>query len=181
MLSQRELIFKLQEINAIQFGTFTLKSGIVSPIYIDLRLVVSYPDLLRQVAQAMWQKISHLDFDLLCGVPYTAIPFATAISLQYNKPMVMRRKEVKDYGMKKLIEGKFKAGQKCCIIEDVITTGSSIFETIAPLEQAELIAKDVAVLIDREQGGAKNLQDKGYRVHSVLTLSSILETLGINL
>jgi len=177
MNNYRELIFKLHEIGAIQFGSFTLKSGLISPIYIDLRLMVSYPYLLHAIAKAMWQKIDHLSFDLLCGVPYTALPIATAMSLMHNKPMIMRRKEVKEYGTKKIIEGEFKAGQHCLVIEDLITSGSSILETISPLEQNGITVHDAVVLIDREQGGPKKLQEKGYRLHSVLTLSSLLHTL----
>jgi len=89
------LITKLFEINAVKFGEFKLKSGIMSPIYIDLRVIISYPKVLKMVAEAMWQKIENLNFDIICGVPYTALPIATAISLEHNKPMVMRRKRSK--------------------------------------------------------------------------------------
>ena len=98
------------------------------------------------------------------------------MSLDHNIPMVMRRKEKKEYGTKQLIEGDFKAGQRCLIIEDVITTGGSIIETAVDLEQAGMVVKDLVLLIDREQGGRENLEKK-YNVHAVLTLSGILQTL----
>lgn len=173
----RDLILKLHKINAIKFGEFKLKSGIISPIYIDLRVTISYPEVLKMVAEAMWDKISDLNFDILCGVPYTALPFATVMSAEHNKPMVMRRKEVKDYGTRKAIEGYFEAGQNCLIIEDLITSGSSVFETIEPLEHEGLKITDIVVLVDREQGGKKHIEDKGYNLHSVLTISQVLETL----
>ena len=172
-----ELILKLHEINAIKFGEFKLKSGIMSPIYIDLRVTVSYPEVLKMVADAMWNKVKDLNFDLLCGVPYTALPFATVISAKQDIPMVMRRKEVKDYGTRKTIEGYFEANQKCLIVEDLITSGSSIFETIEPLEHEGLKITDIVVLVDREQGGKKHIEDKGYNLYSVLTISQVLETL----
>ncbi|MBU2542434.1 orotate phosphoribosyltransferase [Patescibacteria group bacterium] len=173
----RDLILKLHKINAIKFGEFKLKSGIISTIYIDLRVTISYPEVLKMVAEAMWDKISDLNFDILCGVPYTALPFATVMSAEHNKPMVMRRKEVKDYGTRKAIEGYFEAGQNCLIIEDLITSGSSVFETIEPLEHEGLKITDIVVLVDREQGGKKHIEDKGYNLHSVLTISQVLETL----
>jgi orotate phosphoribosyltransferase len=176
-MNSREIILRLMDIEAIKFGNFTLKSGMNSPIYIDLRRIVSYPDLLREVAHAFWGAIKSLNFELLCGVPYTALPIATAISLLHDKPMVLRRKEAKDYGTKKIIEGNYKKNQQCLIIEDLITTGMSIFETIRPLEEEGLLIKDVAVLLDREQGGRKKLSDQGYRLHAIFTISELLEVL----
>ena len=176
-MNSREIILRLMDVEGIKFGSFILKNGMNSPIYIDLRVIVSYPDLLREVAQAFWGVIKNLHFDLLCGVPYTALPIATAISLQHDKPMVLRRKEAKDYGTKKIIEGSFKKNQRCLIIEDLITSGLSVFETIRPLEEEGLLIKDVAVLLDREQGGRKKLSDQGYQLHTVFTLSKLLEVL----
>ncbi len=174
----KELIIKLFEINAVKFGDFKLKSGIMSPIYIDLRVTVSYPEILKMVAEAMWEKVKNLNFDLICGVPYTALPIATVISVEHNKPMVMRRKEIKDYGTKKAIEGNFSAGQTVLVVEDLVTSGSSVFETIEPLQLEGLKINDIVVLIDREQGGKKHLQEKGYNLHSVITISEMLEVLG---
>lgn len=176
-MNQTQLIIKLFEINAVKFGEFRLKSGIMSPIYIDLRVIVSYPKVLKMVANAIWEQVKDLNFDLICGVPYTALPIATVMSVERNKPMIMRRKEVKDYGTKKAIEGNFAPGQNVLVIEDLVTSGSSVFETIEPLEREGLKVSDVSVLVDREQGGKKHLQEKGYNLRSVITISEMLEAL----
>ena len=123
--------------------------------------------------------MNNINFDLLCGVPYTALPFATVMSAEHDKPMVMRRKEVKGYGTRKAIEGYFENGQNCLIVEDLITSGSSVFETIEPLEHEGLKITDIVVLVDREQGGKKHIEGKGYNLHSVLTISQVLETLEV--
>lgn len=171
-----QLIQSLYQIGAIEFGEFILKSGQTSSIYVNLRKIISYPNLLKTIAHTMMQKLEGVSFDLICGVPYTALPIATCLSLDFNIPMVMRRKEKKDYGTKQSVEGVFNSGQTCLIIEDIITTGSSILETAAELNQAGLIINDVIALIDREQGGAHRLA-KHYRVHTIFSLTDILKLL----
>lgn len=176
-MNKKELINKLFEINAVKFGEFKLKSGIISPIYVDLRVTISYPELLKEIAEAMYEKVKELKFDLICGVPYTALPIATTISIGHNIPMVMRRKEIKDYGTKKAIEGAFVAGQQVLIVEDLVTSGMSVFETVEPLELEGLKIKDIVVLLDREQGGKDNIESRNCTLYSILTISEILNSL----
>ncbi|MFZ2314813.1 MAG: orotate phosphoribosyltransferase [Gammaproteobacteria bacterium] len=175
-MQQTSLIKTLYQIGVFQFGEFQLKSGQTSTIYLNLRKIISYPQVLRDIADAMWTYAKDLEFDLICGVPYTALPIATCLSLDHNIPMVMRRKEKKDYGTKQLIEGVFQDNQRCIIIEDVITSGASILETAKDLEAAGLSIKHLIALIDREQGGRKTLETN-YQLFTVLTVTDILTTL----
>lgn len=174
-VEKQTLLDALINIGVIKWGEFTLRSGEISPIYIDCRAIISYPTLLSNVAKALWDKVKHLKPSLLCGVPYTALPMATAISLEQNVPMLMCRKEVKSYGTKKQIEGVFKFGQDCLIVEDVVTAGGSVLQVAELLKDQGLQVKDIVVLVDRQQGGKQALMAAGYQLHSIYTLDEIIK------
>ncbi|UYV64274.1 UMPS [Cordylochernes scorpioides] len=180
MDSKKEnLCSALHSIKGIKFGSYKTKTGLDTPIYMDLRMIVTHPKIMKDVAQHMWDIIetNKVEYDIICGVPYTALPIATTISTTKDVPMVMTRKEAKSYGTKKMIEGDYKEGQKCLIIEDVVTSGSSILETVEHLTKAGLKVTDAIVVLDREQGGEQNLKNHDINLHSVLKLSQAIEYL----
>ncbi len=165
----------LLEAGCVKFGEFTLKSGLKSPIYIDLRRLITYPRLLKQVATAYLPLLEKLQFDRLAGLPYAAIPIVTAISLQSGYPAIYPRKEIKSYGTRAEIEGEFHDGETAVVIDDLTTTGGSKFEGIEKLTGAGLKVRDVVVLIDRQSGAKEALAKAGYTLHSVLTISGLLD------
>lgn len=175
----KDVCIKLYEVGALKFGNFKMKVGATSPVYLDLRIMISFPSLLITLSEYIWEYIkeNNLKFDHVCGVPYTALPLATVISVHAGLPMLIRRKEAKDYGTRKIIEGKFNEGDTSIIIEDVVTTGSSIMDTVHDLQTEGVKVTDTIVVVDREQGGGTNLEAKGVKMHSLMTLSQVIEYL----
>lgn len=171
------LVLTLFDIGAIQFGRFRLHSGRESRIYIDLRVVVSYPHALRQVAAAYRTVLEGLRFDLLAATPLAGLPIGTAICLDMNVPLIYPRKTAKSYGTGKNVEGRWSIGQTAVVVDDLITSGDSILQTIATLKATGLRVTDAVVLIDREQGGRHTMEQQGYRLQSVYTLPQLLDTL----
>lgn len=158
----------------VQFGQFRLKSGIVSPIYLDLRRLVAHPTILARVARAYAVLLRRLEFDRLAGIPYAALPIATAIALEMNRPLIYPRRETKDYGTQATIEGDFEAGETIVVVDDLATTGGSKIEAIQKIEAAGLRVRDIVVLIDRGQGAGPMLAEAGYRLHAVAMLPDLL-------
>ena len=171
------LAVTLHDIGAVQFGRFRLHSGRESRIYIDLRVLVSYPDALRQSTAAYRNVLDDLTFDLLAATPLAGLPLGTALCLDTNKPLIYPRKTSKSYGTGKNIEGHWSIGQTAVVVDDLITSGDSLLETIATVKAAGMKVYDALVLIDREQGGREMLAHQGYRVHAVMTLTEVLDIL----
>ncbi len=177
MESKKDFFLECYKLGIIKFGKFTLKSGIESPFYVDLRPLASDPKILKNLAKYLLEMLSLDHFDLICGVPYAALPMATAMSLQSEIPLIIKRKEAKEYGTKKMIEGIFEKGQNCLLVEDVITSGKSLLETIPEIENEGISVSDIVVVLDREQGGKELLESKGYRVHTLFKISEIVQLL----
>ena len=177
MESKKEFFLECYKLGIIKFGRFTLKSGIESPFYVDLRPLASDPKILKKLANYLLEMLPLDNFDIICGVPYAALPMATAMSLESYLPLIIKRKEAKSYGTKKLIEGIYEKGQNCLLVEDVITSGKSLVETIDEVENEGIKVSDIVVVLDRQQGGKEKLEAKGYKVHSLFNISEVVEIL----
>jgi orotate phosphoribosyltransferase len=172
-----ELVLALHSIGSIQFGRFKLKSGTLSPFYLDLRILVSHPRVLRLAAQNLSRLLGTLTFDRIAAIPYSALPIGTAVALEMGRPLIYPRRERKDYGTERAIEGVFQKGELAVVLDDVITTGASKMEAIEPLISAGLKVQDVVVLIDREQGGVEDLARRGYQVHALSGVAEMMQVL----
>ncbi len=170
----KDLAIHLLEAGCVKFGEFKLKSGLISPIYIDLRRLVGFPDLLIKIARIYLKILRDLRFDHIAAVPYAGLPIAAAISFQGGLPLIYPRKEIKSYGTQAVVEGIYSPGEQVVLIDDLATTGGSKLEAIAKLESVGLKIKDVVVLIDRQSGASEDLAGMGYRLHAIYTLSQLL-------
>lgn len=168
---------KIFDAGCIKFGEFKLKSGIMSPVYCDFRGLISKPGLLAEIGQALADRAKEIGCDRIAGIPYAGLPLGVAASIAGDIPMIYPRKEVKDYGTKKLIEGEYKEGDKILVVDDIVTDGASKIEAIDPLVEAGLVVTDVLIILDREQGGDKILAKAGYKLHSLGKLSEVLDVL----
>jgi orotate phosphoribosyltransferase len=171
------LVLTLFDIGAVQLGKFKLHSGRTSRIYLDLRVLVSYPAALRQVTAAYRATLEQLSFDLLAATPLAGLPIGTAICLDMNIPLIYPRKTAKSYGTGKSIEGRWRVGQTAVVVDDLVTSGDSIVQAIIPLKASGIQVKDAVVLIDREQGGVEALRQQGYNLQAIMTLGYLLAVL----
>jgi uridine monophosphate synthetase len=164
------MIGELIDLNCIKVGNFRLKNGEISKYYYDIKNIISNPALLRKIGDALYEKLE--DFDIICGIPYGALPIATYISTKYDKPMIYIRDKKKEYGTEKLIEGEYRNTDRCVIIDDVVTTGISLESEIQKLKDLVNIV-DVAVVVNRQQNPKCSLPFK-----SLITRDDIVEYLG---
>jgi uridine monophosphate synthetase len=173
----QDIILQLYDIGCILFGEYVQASGAKFPYYIDLRTIISNPQIFHQILNAYADILKDLSFDRIAGIPYGSLPTATGLALRLNHPMIFPRKEVKAHGTRRLIEGHFEPGETIVVVDDILISGKSAMEGAQKLKSAGLKVEDIVVFIDHEQGVKDRLRDNGYRAHSVLTISEITETL----
>lgn len=172
-----ELALDLYAIGAVKFGEFTFKSGIVSPIYVDLRLFISYPKILKKVVKLYAELLAPLTYNRLAGVAYAALPIAGAISLEIERPWIFLRKEglKKGYGLQKSLEGEYEKGETVVMIEDLVTRATSLLEVIPVIEEHGLTVRDAVVLLDYGKGGPQKMQAAGYNIHAFMTMRELVD------
>lgn len=164
-----ELINLLKKNDVIKRGDFTLKSGKQSSYYVDFRPLISIPDIFYILCKYLSDLLPTTREDYyICGLPYAGIPYCSVISMMKMKSMIMLRKEQKKYGTKKMIEGNVNPGDEIVLIDDILTTGTSIIESLGYLQEYKI--KKVIVILDRQEGGKKRLEEYGLEVESLFTI-----------
>lgn len=143
------VINNLLEKSFVKHGRFMLKSGQESDIYIDFRSLLSYPAFVKQIIYCILNRISGIKFDVVCGVPQGAIPWASLISFYTNKPLIMYREKNKEHGLRDKIHGDYSRNSICLLVEDVITTGTSVLNVAEDLKKGGLIVNHCVCLLNR--------------------------------
>jgi len=172
-MNQETFARDLMELEVVRFGNFTLKSGLSSPFYLDLRQLLKDPVRMDRAAELLAEKARRLEFDVIAGIPYTAVPLAALAAVKLGKPLIIPRKETKAYGTGGAILGHYNPGDTCLVLDDLVTTGGSKLETAALLEREGLKVKDFLVLIDRRPAGGDELEGRGYGLTSLFSLPEL--------
>ncbi len=171
------LILQLFDIGCITFEETLQASGQVFPYYIDLRRIISNPQVFDAVIGTYAEILQNLKFDRIAGIPYGSLPTASGLALRLNFPLIFPRKEVKAYGARRLIEGNYEAGEMIVVVDDILISGKSAIEGAQKIESCGLKVRDIVVFIDHESGVCDRIKKSGYSPHAVLKISEINETL----
>jgi orotate phosphoribosyltransferase len=170
----------LLKTGCLRFGTFRLSSGILSPYYVDLRLIPSDPQAFKRIIDFY----SHvLSGNLLgrstrfAGIPTAGIAYGAVLAFIHGKPFLYVRKGAKEYGGRRKIEGLLFPGETILVLDDVVTKGSNLLMAIEAIRAEGGIVEDAIVLLDRQEGGTENLRKVGVSLHSFATISQICEAL----
>ena len=180
--TQRAFADALLACGAVKFGAFRLKlherepDAPLSPIYVDLRVLRSWPDAIDTAVATLAEMIDarQLAFTRYADIPMAATPLVAILMHQTRVPMITPR-EAKTHGIAGTINGDFSIGETVLVIDDLVTHADSKLEAVRVLEANGLKVRDVAVLIDREQGAADQLDAAGYTLHAALRLSQLLD------
>ena len=172
-MNKKELRTSLEKCGAIQFGRFVLTSGAVSDYYVDIKKASTDPDTLKIIAEAMSEYTQ--DYDLLAGMELGAVPLVVALSLETKIPYVIIRKEKREHGTGKQIEGTEVKNKKVLIIEDVTTSGGSVIKSINAIRKNQGKVDEVLVIVDREGGAEEKLQNLDVNFIPLLSVSDILK------
>lgn len=176
-LALAESLFR---IGAIRFGKFTLSSGKPSSYYLDLRVIPSYPDayaLEIEAFKAVAKGIGEENFDVIAGVATAGVVISSPLAFLLKKPTVYVRKEQKEHGLERAVEGALQPRWRALVIDDVVTTGSSIMWAVEGLRKVGCVVKEAAVLVDRLEGGKENLAAQGVRLSAFIDVIDLVGSL----
>jgi len=168
---KKELIGLLNEKKVVQFGEFILSSGKKSNYYVNMKMAITDPSILKSIAEIISGQINKNEIDRVAGPALGAVPIATAISLESLIPMLMIRKSKKGYGTSELIEGNLLEGNSVIIVEDVTTTGNSLIKAIKAIEENGGKVKRAFVVVDRAEGAIENLKEEGIELEPILSIN----------
>jgi orotate phosphoribosyltransferase len=177
---KEELCDVLLRTGSLKFGTFKLASGILSPYYVDLRIIPSDPEAFRRVINyylALVEPNMVKRVQRLAGIPTAGIAYAAVLAFKLSKPFLYVRKEAKEHGRERRIEGLLQPGDKVLVLDDVVTTGKNIIEAAEAIRAEGGVVEDAVVLLDRQQGGAVNLRKIGVKLHAFTTMKQIADRL----
>jgi orotate phosphoribosyltransferase len=176
-----ELAKILHKIDALKFGLFKLTSGKVSPYYIDLRIVPSFPDAFRQICdfygESITSQIGLKNFDRIAGVPIAGIPFASQIAYNLKKPFLYVRKGARLHGRQRRVEGILVSGDNVLLVDDLVTTGLTLKKAADAVTAEGGVVKEAVALLDREEGGKEKLARNGIKLHALLKISEVANRL----
>jgi orotate phosphoribosyltransferase len=171
----------LNKIGALQFGAFKLTSGKMSPYYIDLRVVPSFPDVFHKICEYstdfIKNNIGEKKIERVAGIPVAGMPFASMIAYSLEKPFLYIRKGVRRHGRQRRIEGILAPGDRVLLIDDLITTGLSLKKAAKSITAEGGIVEDALVLLDREEGGKERLARDGIKLNALLKISQVVNSL----
>jgi len=171
----------LNKIGALQFGAFKLTSGRISPYYIDLRIVPSFPAAFQKICDFyvdfIRKEIESTNFERIAGIPVAGIPFASIIAYQLKKPFLYIRKGVRLHGRQRRIEGILAPGDRILLVDDLVTTGISLRNAAKAIRAEGGVVMNAVVLLDREEGGEEKLEKNGIKLYAMLNVSDIAEKL----
>lgn len=172
-MKKQQLVQLLKDCGAIQFGKFVLTSGAISDYYVDIKKASTNPVVLKKIAEAMKEYTQ--GYDIIAGMELGAVPLVVALSLETSLPYVIVRKEKKEHGTSKQIEGENVKGKKVLVIEDVTTSGGSVIKTVKILRENKALVDEVIVVVDRDGGAEKKLQSVDVSFIPLLSVSDILK------
>ncbi len=172
-----ELAKILNRIGALKFGTFKLTSGKVSPYYIDLRVVPSFPDAFKRICDlyltVIINDVGTDGFDRIAGIPTAGISFGSIAAYNLKKPFLYVRSTERQHGRGRWVEGILSPGDRVLLVDDLITKGGSIVKAAEAVRTEGGMVTDAVVLLDREENGAANLAEAGIKLHYLLTISEV--------